>query len=158
MFSNETMKKNTKFAENPSLMRTKSLIKPPPPRSSWELLLEDYLKDPSPNSTFTPEVSPKTDFLSSSSPILLESSIPSPYPPSTTEKKSILSARRYQITLDELVYLISQVGRADLYREMVQYIKTQNISPSSISSSSNRILNTNARSIDSRKMSQRRPR
>lgn len=158
MFSNETMKKKKKFAENSSLTRTKSLIKPPPPRSSWELLLEDYLKDPSPNSTFTPETSPKNEFLSSSSPIVLEHSIPSPYPPSTTGKTSISSPRRYQITLDELVYLISQVGRADLYREMVQYIKTQHVSPSSISSSPNRVFNTNARSIESRKLFQRRPR
>ena len=115
-----------------NISRIKSLIKPPPPRSSWELLLKDYLEDPSPQPTFTPDSSPSPNPL----PIpIKEKSIPSPYPPSSFTERSTLPPRRYQMILDELVYLISQVGRADLYREMVQYIKTQNsakdFSPSS---------------------------
>jgi hypothetical protein len=45
------------------------------------------------------------------------------------------------MTLDELVYLISQVGRSDLYREMVQYIKTQQFPISSNISSSSHPIN-----------------
>ena len=48
------------------------------------------------------------------------------------------------MTLDELVYLISQVGRSDLYREMVQYIKTQQLSTISSSHPINRSSNINA--------------
>ena len=48
------------------------------------------------------------------------------------------------MTLDELVYLISQVGRSDLYREMVQYIKTQQSSNISSPHPTNKSSNINA--------------
>ena len=128
------------------LSRSKSLIKPPPPRLSWELLLEDYLKDPNPTLSRIPNIPPSSTGFDHQSPhnellapeIPIQSSfIPSPYPPPPppsgriSSSKSTLPPRRYQMTLDELVYLISQVGRADLYREMVQYVKAQKSSLSS---------------------------
>ena len=119
--------------------RTRSLIKPPPPRSSWELLLDEYLKDPnarsvgSPNLTAPPQPPAFHLFSQPASPDTFQQPfIPSPYPPplpspryGTYPTSSELPPRRCQMTLDELVYLVSQVGRADLYREMVQYVKAQ---------------------------------
>ncbi|CAF2330807.1 unnamed protein product [Rotaria sp. Silwood2] len=144
----------------------KSLIKPPPPRTSWELLLDDYLKDPNFKSSLTPKLSP------TNSPSYQQSTLPLPhsispipfqqtfipssyyqYPLNSSnipyQTKSYLPPRRYKMTLDELVYLISQVGRSDLYREMVQYIKAQQLSTSSNISSShlnNKSSNINANS------------
>ncbi|CAF0880606.1 unnamed protein product [Rotaria sordida] len=164
---NKKLVKNiSKFNPSKNLSRIKSLIKPPPPRTSWELLLDDYLKDPNFKSNLTPKLSPnnspsyKQSTLPLSQPV---SSIPfqqtfipssyyqyplySSYIPYQT--KSCLPPRRYQMSLDELVYLISQVGRSDLYREMVQYIKAQQLSTSSNISSShinNRSSNMNANS------------
>ena len=122
-----------------TLYRTRSLIKPPPPRSSWELLLDEYLKDPNDRSLGPLNLSPSTEpaafhlFSELTSPDPTQAPfIPSPYPPqsSSTQQRSYptsssLPARRCQMTLDELVYLVSQVGRADLYREMVQYLQVQ---------------------------------
>lgn len=120
------------------------MIKPPPPRLSWELLLEDYLKDPEPKLTSTPNVSgpmlaptsaafpqPFYDQPSTQENQNLLPFLPPPYPLPPRTTRSTLPPRRYQMTLDELVYLVSQVGRADLYREMVQYIKAQKIPLSS---------------------------
>ncbi|CAF1514420.1 unnamed protein product [Didymodactylos carnosus] len=39
--------------------------------------------------------------------------------------ESTLPSRRCEVTLNELVYLISQVGRSDLYHEIVLYMKKQ---------------------------------
>ena len=130
-------------ASTSNLSRIKSLIKPPPPRTSWELLLDDYLKDPNFKSNLTPTISSpiKQLNLSSSQPIssnpFQQTFIPSPSYSSCIpcQIKSSLPPRRYEMTLDELVYLISQVGRSDLYREMVQYIKTQQLSSTSNMSS-----------------------
>jgi hypothetical protein len=117
------------------MSRTKSLIKPPPPRTSWELLLDDYLQDPNFQSFSTLKPSPDASptYQQSTTPV---SSGPTPqafiplfypqyvpYVPYPTRPR--LPPRRYQMTLDELVYLVSQVGRCDLYREMVQQIKSQ---------------------------------
>jgi hypothetical protein len=139
---------NKKLVENSSLNipRIKSLIKPPPSRTSWELLLDDYLKDPNFKSKLSPNNSQlyKQSTHPSSQPTspnpfqqTFISSSYSQYPPCQT--KSFLPPRRYQMTLDELVYLISQVGRSDLYREIVQYIKTQPLPTSSNISSSHSI-------------------
>ena len=144
--------KPSKLSPSPNISRIKSLIKPPPPRTSWELLLDDYLKDPNFKSNLTPKTSQSHK----------QSTTPSPQPVShdpfqqtfipssnyqdpryssciSCQRKSSLPPRRYEMTLDELVYLISQVGRSDLYREMVQYIS--NISPPH---STNKSSNMNA--------------
>jgi len=117
----------SKLNSSPNISRIKSLIKPPPPRTSWELLLDDYLKDPNFHSTLTEKLLPNN------SPPYQQTTLPSSQYPFCIpcQTKSCLPPRRYEMTLDELVYLISQVGRSDLYREMVQYIKTtSNISSS----------------------------
>ena len=127
---------NRKFIQNTSnlspsatIPRIKSLIKPPPSRNSWELLLDDYLKDPNLKSKFSPVLSPSYEQPTPSSPQSIHSYpieqpfIPNPYPTNPS-----LPPRRYRMNLDELVYVISQVGRSDLYREMVQYIKAQSTS------------------------------
>ncbi|CAF3348021.1 unnamed protein product [Rotaria sp. Silwood1] len=141
----------------------KSLIKPPPPRTSWELLLDNYLKDPNFKSSLTPKLSPNNSPSYTKSTLPLPQPIsPSPFqqtfiPPSyyqnplyssyvSHQTKPCLPPRRYRMTLDELVYLISQVGRSDLYREMVQYLKAQQLSTSSNISSefNNKPSNMNA--------------
>ncbi len=137
------------MVENPSklnssanISRIKSLIKPPPPRTSWELLLDDYLKDPNFKSTLTSKLSPNN------SQPYQQTTLPSSHYPFCIpcQTKSCLPPRRYEMTLDELVYLISQVGRSDLYREMVQYIKTT--SNLSSSHSTNKPSNINAYSTE----------
>jgi hypothetical protein len=142
---------------SPNISRTKSLIKPPPPRTSWELLLDDYLKDPNFKLNLTPKISQ-----SHQQSTLPPSQPASPHPvqpafvPSSNyqyplysscvpcQRKSFLPPRRYEMNLDEIVYLISQVGRSDIYREMVQYIKTQQLSNISSSHSINKSSNINA--------------
>ena len=113
-----------------SISRKKSLIKPAPPRSSWELLLEDFLKDSNDrlNQNSDELSSPEIPISQLDNPSIPRSSfqrnfIPSPY--RTDSSQSNVPPRRFHITLDELVYLVSQVGRADLYREMVEYIRHQ---------------------------------
>ncbi len=141
------MVENTsKLTPSSNIPRIKSLIKPPPPRTSWELLLDDYLKDPNFKSNLTPNNFQQSTH-PSSQPIspnpFQQTFIPSSHSPYSScnpcERTSILPPRRYQMTLDELVYLISQVGRSDLYREMVQYIKTQQLPTSTNISSSHPI-------------------
>ena len=145
---------------SPSGSRMKSLIKPPIPRSSWELLLDDYLKsDLTPN--LSPNISPSIHTFAPLSPSRSVTPSPNPqhifvpspryeYPfglPQRTEATDWpVPPRRYQIPLDEMVYLISQVGRADLYREMVQYINTQPLSSTAKTTSSTlaRNLSTNS--------------
>ena len=92
--------------------RTRSLIKPPPPRSSWELLLDEYLKDPnarsvgSPNLTAVPQPPAFHLFSQPASPDTFEPPfLPSPYPaqlPSTRhaayQMNSDLPRRRCQLT------------------------------------------------------------
>jgi hypothetical protein len=156
---------------SPNVSRIKSLIKPPPPRTSWELLLDDYLKDPNFKTNLSPNISPSNEqpnipLSQPISPNLFQQTfIPSPYYqyPSysscvSCQTKPSLPPRRYQMTLDELVYLISQVGRSDLYREMIQYIKTQQLPPTANVSSPhppNKSFNINAcstiRSADQKK-------
>jgi hypothetical protein len=141
-----------KFNPSPNIPRIKSLIKPPPSRTSWELLLDDYLKDPNFKSDLSPNNS--QSYKQPIDPSLQQTFIPSSYPQYplyssdiSYQTKSFLPPRRYQISLDELVYLISQVGRSDIYREMVQYIKIQQLSTSSNLLSShpiNKASNTNA--------------
>jgi len=147
----------SKFNPSPNIPRIKSLIKPPPSRTSWELLLDDYLKDPNFKSNLTPKLLPNNSqsYKQPIDPSPQQPFIPSSYPQYPLysscipcQTKSFLPPRRYQVTLDELVYLISQVGRSDFYREMVQYIKTQQLSTSlsNVSSShpNNKASNTNA--------------
>ena len=119
----------TRNIPSPAISRTKSLIKPPPPRLSWELLLDDYLKDPSFQSATILNPSPPT--LSTPPPTIVPSYYQSHSQCFPCQTQLYLPPRRYQMALDELVYLISQVGRCDLYREMVQYIKTQPAPPAS---------------------------
>ncbi|CAF1154315.1 unnamed protein product [Adineta steineri] len=129
-----TRSKNT-VKQNVS--QTKSLIKPPPPRTSWELLLDDYLKDPNFKTNLTSQLSP--DNFSPHQ----QTFIPSYSSCIPCKTKSYIPPRRYQMTLDDIVYLISQVGRSDLYREMVQYVKAQQ-PPSTSSHSNNKSMNMNA--------------
>ncbi|CAF1073672.1 unnamed protein product [Adineta ricciae] len=119
----------TRNIPSPVISRTKSLIKPPPPRLSWELLLDDYLRDPNFQSATTLNPSPPT--LPTAPPTVVPSYYQSHSQCFPCQTQFYIPPRRYQMTLDELVYLISQVGRCDLYREMVQYIKTQPAPPSS---------------------------
>lgn len=141
--------------------RIKSLIKPPPPRNSWELLLDDYLKDPNLLANLTPKSSPNSpqsyqQQTSPTSPSNFTNShrTTAAFYPSqqlnytscpTCQQKSSFPPRRYEINLDELVYLISQIGRADFYREMVQFIQTQQLS--SVTNHS-QALNMNACTIE----------
>lgn len=149
---NKKLEENTsKLSPSSNIPRIKSLIKPPPPRTSWELLLDDYLKDPNFKLNSTSKLSPNnfqsTHFSSQpTTPNLFQQTI-NPFSYSQYQAKSSFPPRRYQMTLDELVYLISQVGRSDLYREMVQYIKSQQLPTSSNISSPhpiNKASNTNA--------------
>jgi hypothetical protein len=148
------MEMNKKLVENTSKLtasstipRIKSLIKPPPSRTSWELLLDDYLKDPNLKSNLTSKPSPNawhsyqqsTHLSNPIQPIFIPSSYPQYSFYDSYESKSSLPPRRYQMNLDELVYLISQVGRSDLYREMVQYIETQQLQTTSNLSSSHSV-------------------
>jgi hypothetical protein len=141
---NKNLVENTaKLTPSSTIPRIKSLIKPPPSRSSWELLLGDYLKDPNLKSNLTSKSSPNP-LHSYQQQSTLHSSQSIPFSYSQYETKSSLPPRRYQMNLDELVYLISQVGRSDLYREMVQYIKTQQLPTTSNLSSSHQASNINA--------------
>ncbi|CAF1078628.1 unnamed protein product [Adineta ricciae] len=131
--TNEKLVENTtRNIPSPAISRTKSLIKPPPPRLSWELLLDDYLKDPSFQSATT--LNPSSPTLPTPPPTVIPSYYQSYSQCLPCQTQLYLPPRRYQMALDELVHLISQVGRCDLYREMVQYIKTQ---PAPLSSNPN---------------------
>ena len=138
--------KNEKLTPSSTIPRIKSLIKPPPSRSSWELLLDDYLKDPNLKSNLTSQHSPNPSPQPIPSSPIQSTFNPLSYPPNETIRSS-LPPRRYQMSLDELVYLISQVGRSDLYREMVQYIKTQQL-PTASSHPVHQASNINAYSTD----------
>lgn len=132
------VQKTSNLSPSAAIPRIKSLIKPPPSRASWELLLGDYLKDPNLKSKFSPIPSPSYEQSTPPSPqsahlYSTEQPFSPNYPPqySFTDShptKPSLPPRRYRMNLDELVYVISQVGRSDLYREMVQYIKAQSTS------------------------------
>lgn len=115
------MQNTSNLSPSAAIPRIKSLIKPPPSRNSWELLLDDYLKDPNLKSKFSPVFSPHS--------YPIEQPFITNYPPQDSYPTNVsLPPRRYRMNLDELVYVISQVGRSDLYREMVQYIKAQSTS------------------------------
>ncbi|CAF1232626.1 unnamed protein product [Rotaria magnacalcarata] len=137
----------------------KSLIKPPPPRNSWELLLDDYLKHSNVKTNLPFELSPNSPPLKQQSTnplsqpvspnLFHETFLPSSYyqyPQYSSyapyEISSCLPPRRYKMTLDELVHLISQVGRSDLYREMVQYVKAQQTSTSTHANTNSSNINT----------------
>ena len=163
-------KTNKKLVESKSklntsnnLTRIKSLIKPPSSsRYSWELLLDDYLEDPNLKFNLMLKLSPDNFPLhEQSNHPLPQSFSPNSFQQTFTPSSynqypqyssyipyQTLPPRRYQMTLDELVYLISQVGRSDLYREMVQYIKSQQLSTSStisFSGSTHKPANINTR-------------
>lgn len=116
-----------------NLSRTKSLIKPAPNRSSWELLLKDYLEDQNykkhqsqlkTESFQTIVHESRAQMMANRSPSReLFSSVDH----FQREGKREIPPRRYQITLEELVFLISQVGRVDFYREIVDFIEQQNL-------------------------------
>lgn len=142
----------------PLSTRMKSLIKPPPARNSWELLLEDYLKDPKFKTNLTSQLSfhkmSTTPSSQTNSPDHFQQTfVPSSdheYPMYSasipSQQQCFLPPRRYKMTLDEIVYLISQVGRSDLYRELVQYINTQQ--PSTLSNISPLYSNYTAPNVD----------
>jgi hypothetical protein len=137
---NKRLVDNTgKLTPSSPIPRIKSLIKPLPSRRSWELLLDDYLKDPNLKSNLTSQPIP-------SNPIQ-PTFVPLSYPSYETNR-SPLPPRRYQMNLDELVYLISQVGRSDLYREMVQFIKAQQLPTTASSHPVHQASNVNACSTD----------
>ena len=130
----EFIRNTSNLSPSSTIPRIKSLIKPPPSRTSWELLLDDYLKDPNLKLKFSPSASPsyKQSFIPPQSAFSYPTEpafIPNYAPQSSFSHSyptnSPLPPRRYHMDLDELVYLISEVGRSDLYREIVQHIQVQ---------------------------------